>query len=195
MTRTEKLMWWMGALFLIGWMMVLAAPAHARCVLAKKEYRYDGSYYLKCVRWAATRSHDDHSYYRHRHHTEVVMRKRVDRRDPVYKDCKERSIRAAGDDNISRRNAEISAQDRWSSTVEVRHGTLFSDIQNADEFYMECARKVPSSWTEKTQAGLGVRHFVCEVEATPCRPDRLQQDEQTRAKRRLEKPDDTSRKD
>jgi hypothetical protein len=96
-------------------------------------------------------------------------------------------IRVTGGDNLDKRKAEISAQDAWSSTVEVRFGTMFSDIDTAEDMVMACARKVPSSWMEKFQASGGVRHYVCEISAIPCPPEAEEQDKDSRAKRRFEK--------
>jgi len=104
-------------------------------------------------------------------------------------------IRATGDDKLEEDRAQISAQDRWSIEVETRHGTRFSDIRFSARATSACARKVPTSATEKGQAVLGIRHFACVYEATPCAAPKLPVDEDSRAKRSSEKRDDeTGRK-
>lgn len=101
--------------------------------------------------------------------------------------CKGLMIRATGDDKLNERDAKVSAQDRWAITVEARFGTLYSDIDNAHDMDVSCVKKVPTSTIEKGQAGLGIRHHVCEIEAMPCQPDKVPQDSDTRAKRRFER--------
>lgn len=104
------------------------------------------------------------------------------------------AIRATGDDKLEEDRAQVSAQDRWSIEVETLRGTRFSDIRNAAYATSSCVRKVPTSATEKGQAALGVRHFVCQYEAIPCASPKLPQDEDTRAKRSSEKREDEVRR-
>ncbi len=99
-------------------------------------------------------------------------------------------IRATGDDKLEEDRAQISAQDRWAIETETLRGTRFSDIRFAAQMTSACVRKVPTSATEKGQAVIGVRHYVCTVEGTPCASPKLPQDEDTRAKRRSEKADE-----
>lgn len=96
-------------------------------------------------------------------------------------------VRATGDDKLDEDKAQISAQDRWSIEVETVRGTRFSDIRFAANMTAACVRKVPTSTIEKGQASLGVRHFVCSLEATPCAAPKIPTDEEGRAKRRSEK--------
>jgi hypothetical protein len=96
-------------------------------------------------------------------------------------------LRVTGTDKLDKKRAEVSAQDAWSSTVETRHGTLYSDIQNAEDLTVTCVRKVPSSIVERAQAAGGLRHYVCEISAVPCPPEVEEKDEDTRAKRRSER--------
>lgn len=99
-------------------------------------------------------------------------------------------IRATGDDKLDEDKAQVSAQDRWSIEIENRHGTRFSDIRFAARATSACARKVPTSATEKGQAALGIRHWACVYEAVPCSSPKIPVDEDTRAKRSSEKRDD-----
>lgn len=101
-------------------------------------------------------------------------------------------IRATGDDKLEEERAQVSAQDRWSIEVETLRGTRFSDIRFAAQMTAACVRKVPTSATEKGQAVIGVRHYVCTIEGTPCASPKLPQDEDTRAKRGSEKIDDAA---
>ncbi len=101
-------------------------------------------------------------------------------------------MRATGDDKLEEDRAQVSAQDHWSATVENRFGTRYSDIRYAANATSSCPRKVPTSATEKGQAILGIRHFVCEFEATPCAAPKLPVDEDTRAKRGSERADDAA---
>lgn len=96
-------------------------------------------------------------------------------------------LRVTGTDKLDKDRAEVSAQDAWSSAVEVRHGTLYSDIANAEELVVTCVRKVPSSIVERAQAAGGLRHHVCEISAVPCAPEAEEKDDDSRAKRRLER--------
>ncbi len=96
-------------------------------------------------------------------------------------------LRVTGTDKLDKDRAEVSAQDAWSSAVEVRYGTLYSDIANAEDLVVTCVRKVPSSIVERAQAAGGLRHHVCELSAVPCAPEAEEKDEKSRAKRLLER--------
>jgi hypothetical protein len=94
-------------------------------------------------------------------------------------------IREAGNDKTTENDARISAQDRWSQAVEIRLGTLYSDVEMAEELKTTCVKKVPTTATATVGASLlGLRHFVCEIEGVPCAPARTDADP---AKRRMEK--------
>ncbi len=96
-------------------------------------------------------------------------------------------IRATGDDKLAVEKARISAQDRWSIEVETMRGTRFSDIHNAMRITASCVEKVPTTDTEKGQASiLGLRHYVCSVEAVPCTSPKLPIEPDEIAKRRAE---------
>ena len=103
-------------------------------------------------------------------------------------DCKSYAVRIAGDDKLDENRAEVSAQDRWSIEVETSHGgTMHSDIRFAKNIKTKCVRKVPTSASEKGQAMLGVRHYVCAISAVPCAAPAIRQDEDSRAKRKSER--------
>lgn len=104
-------------------------------------------------------------------------------------ECKEH-MRATGDDKLQQDNAEISAQERWALQAESRVGGIYSDIRYAANIRTTCVKRVPGSLTERGQAALGVRHFLCEVSARPCRAPAIRQDEDSRAKRKFDRVDD-----
>lgn len=97
---------------------------------------------------------------------------------------------ATGDDKLEEDRARLSAQERWSINVGNRRGGRFSDIRYAANATADCIQVVPSSMTERAQASLGLRHWVCTVEAVPCAAPKIPQTEDTRAKRASEKADD-----
>jgi hypothetical protein len=188
-------------------LLVIPAPAEARdCTWQTQAYRCVGTitgYVTTCYRNVCVYPRP---YYSRDHSRESYHNRWKDRRDrddrPGYRppsrerestrylneQCKWKDrIRVTGGDNLDKRKAELSAQDAWSSTVEVRFGTMFSDIDTAEDMVMACARKVPTSWTEKLQASGGLRHYVCEISAIPCPPEAEEQDRDSRAKRRFER--------
>lgn len=99
-------------------------------------------------------------------------------------------VQVSGEDKLEEERAQVSAQDHWSREVEVRYGTIFSDIQFAAQMTMACVRKVPGTATQTAQAAIGVRHHVCSLRAVPCAAPAERQDNDTRGKRRSEKADD-----
>ena len=103
------------------------------------------------------------------------------------------SLRATGDDKLQQDNAEVSAQERWALQVESRIGGIYSDIRYAANIRTTCVKRVPGTLSERGQAALGVRHFLCEVEARPCRAPAIRQDEDSRAKRRSERVEEDTR--
>lgn len=115
---------------------------------------------------------------------------------PRYESVEERAhclfqfpaIRATGDDKLEEERAQVSAQDRWAIETETRYGTRFADVRNAAALTKACVKKVPTTDTEKGQANLlGVRHYVCTVEAVPCAAPKVPVEEEDIAKRRMEK--------
>jgi hypothetical protein len=127
-------------------------------------------------------------YFGHRHlYRSEDYRQRDPRREDVDdgKRCKwSHWIRETGNDKLTEQDARVSAQDRWAATVEVRLGSLYSDVERAEELMTTCIKKVPTTGTQQVGAILGVRHFVCEVEGIPCAPAR---EDREPTKRRLEK--------
>jgi hypothetical protein len=96
-------------------------------------------------------------------------------------------IREVGNDKLSEQDARVSAQDRWSQAAEARLGTLYSDVEKAEELMTTCVKKVPTTATQGVGAALGLRHFVCEVEGVPCAPAR---EDREPTKRRIERLND-----
>jgi hypothetical protein len=142
-------------------------------------------YRTYCARW---RYRDDY-----RDETRVYgYERRYEREEderPAVSECLFRypPIRATGDDKLAVEKARISAQDRWSIEVETMRGTRFSDIHNAMRMTASCVEKVPTTDTEKGQASiLGLRHYVCSVEAVPCTSPKLPIEPDEIAKRRAE---------
>ncbi len=134
----------------------------------------------------------NHSYhYPEREPTRVYGYARRDRDDEYGGgvECKG-SLRATGDDKLQQENAEVSAQERWALQVESRIGGIYSDIRYAAGIRTTCVKRVPGTLSERGQAALGVRHFLCEVEARPCRAPAIRQDEESRAKRKFDRADD-----
>ena len=140
----------------------------------------------------------NHTYYLPEHRAPRVYsyERRRDRDDDVEYaggvQCKE-PMRATGDDKQEQDRAEVSAQDRWSVEVEVRLGTMYSDIRYAGQMRTTCVRKVPNTATEKGQALFGIRHFVCTLTARPCVAPAVRVDEDSRAKRRSERVEEDTR--
>lgn len=97
---------------------------------------------------------------------------------------------ATGDDKLEEDRARLSAQERWQINVGNRRGGRFSDIRFAAQATADCIQVVPSSLTERAQATIGIRHWVCTFEAVPCAAPKIPQDEDTRAKRTLERRTD-----
>ncbi len=154
----------------------------ARYYCTRNTCVYPRTYYRTPYRDRYNHSDDRRYYNRDREVGRTASTRRVPER------CLwEARLRVTGTDKLEKSRAEVSAQDAWSSTVETRHGTLFSDIQNAADLIVTCVRKVPSSIVERAQAAGGLRHFVCEISAVPCPPEAEEQDDDSRAKRRMER--------
>ncbi len=97
-------------------------------------------------------------------------------------------VSATGDDTLQEEKARLSAQDRWSLTVEHLRGTRYADVRNAAHLTAACIKKVPVTWTEKKQADwVDVRHYVCTVEAIPCSAPKVAVEEEDIAKRKVER--------
>jgi hypothetical protein len=145
----------------------------------------------RCLHWVHSdpyRRHDPHWRDVERRHYRSPGRDIELSRRSSAQHCKDFAVRVTGDDRLSQEKAKVSAQDRWAVTVGTRYGSMFSDIDNAEEQDMSCVKQAPSSNTEKTQADLlGIRHHICELTARPCGPVPQEQDAQTRAKRRFER--------
>jgi hypothetical protein len=187
---------WIGFLLL----MAVASKAQARdCVWRQQSYACVGTltgHLTTCTRWRCVMPRTYHYRDRDPHWTDVERRHRHYRpgRDIEISNkrgiqsCKDFVVRVTGDDRLSHERARTSAQDRWAVTVGTRYGTLWADIDNAEDQDMSCVKQAPSSTTEKTQADLlGIRHNICELVARPCQPVPKEQDSETRAKRRFER--------
>jgi hypothetical protein len=192
---------WLGFLLLLA----VSWPAKAQagyCAKWSHGIRCSSNYTLdfgpscrrvrRCLHWV----HSDPYRARDPHWTDVERRHRHYRpgRDIEISNkrgiqsCKDFVVRVTGDDRLSHERARTSAQDRWAVTVGTRYGTLWADIDNAEDQDMSCVKQAPSSTTEKTQADLlGIRHNICELVARPCQPVPKEQDSETRAKRRFER--------
>jgi hypothetical protein len=161
------------------------------CVWREQQYACVGTitgHRSTCTRWRCV--HPRSHYYRERgrHHYRHPGREFELRRRAETQNCMDFTVRVTGDDRLSQERAKVSAQDRWAVTVGTRYGAIFSDIDHAEDQDMTCVKQAPSSNTEKTQADmLGIRHHICELVARPCSPEPVEQDAQTRAKRRFER--------
>ena len=187
-------LWLFAAVFALGWLLLATAPkAHGYCAewgerpMVNRYWPYDVRVESYCVR--------RYGEYRHRRPRVYGYERRDDYRDEPRRDETPRGrclneyppISVTGDDKLTEKDAEISAQDRWSIEVETKRGTRFSDIRYAAGMTAACVRKVPTSSTERGQAALGIRHYICTIEATPCTSPKERIDDETRAKRRSEK--------
>jgi hypothetical protein len=181
------------ALLLLGVLLGLPTPAWAQ-VESHPDWkairaRQVGKWVWQCREWPVGCAWEYRRRWVRRYRPPVYSYVRRDRDED---DVPERAnclwhhplVRATGDDKLTDNDAKISAQDRWSIEVETRYGTRYSGIDNAERLTTACVKKVPTSTIEKGQAGLGIRHFVCTVEAVPCPPDKIHEDV---TKRRSEK--------
>lgn len=196
---------YLGVAFLL-WVFWIPTPAQAEreCIRHTYVWRHgscnvsegffsscrNGHWRRVCVRWSY---YDEERYYR-RGPERVYGYER--REEPPRGHCMwgER-MGVWGTDHLKQETAEIAAQDAWSRQVEDRWGVRYADIQNAAEMTRECVRKVPSGGFQAGEAALGLRHYICEVQAVPCRAPKEAIDEDTRGKRLHEKADDVRRGD
>ncbi len=149
--------------------------------LVHREFPYHSYRERYCRYWTQGERYrllDEHAY-------------RDDEREPARVKClfNQGPLKATGDDKLEERNAEVSAQDRWSIEVETNRGTIYSDIRFAADMRVACVRKAPTTATEKGQALAGIRHYACTVSAVPCAAPNEPKEEDDRAKRKFNDPD------
>jgi hypothetical protein len=77
--------------------------------------------------------------------------------------------RAVGDQHLTVDGAKKAANDSWAGTVRFHLGEKYMDLGNAKQIVYTCSR---SSIKEGGVTTLGQSLTRCEIEATPCRPQR-----------------------
>lgn len=77
--------------------------------------------------------------------------------------------RAVGDQHLTMDGAKKAANDAWAGAVRFHLGEKYMDLGNAKHIVYTCSR---SSIKEGGVTTLGQTLTRCEVEATPCRPQR-----------------------
>jgi hypothetical protein len=82
--------------------------------------------------------------------------------------CRE-TRRAVGDQHLTVDGAKKAANDSWAGTVRFHLGEKYMDLGNAKQIVYTCSR---SSIKEGGVTTLGQSLTRCEIEATPCRPQR-----------------------
>ena len=82
--------------------------------------------------------------------------------------CRE-TRRAVGDQHLTVDGAKKAANESWAGTVRFHLGEKFMDLTNARNIVYTCSR---SSIKEGGVTTLGQSLTRCEIEATPCHPQR-----------------------
>lgn len=136
----------------------------------------------RCLAWRSRPYYDDDApYRRYDPRPETQTRTRVyayehrGEREQTWSEraeCREDWRRSVtGTVHQSEDKAQLAAQEAWAREIENRHGTRWSDIGSAGGMTAECIAKVPNGVFQAAEASaLGIRHHVCSITATPCRP-------------------------
>ena len=84
--------------------------------------------------------------------------------------------RAVGDQHLTVDGAKKAANDAWAGTIRFHLGEKFMDLANAKHVVYTCSR---SSIKEGGVTTLGQTLNRCEIEATPCHPQRVHEANET----------------
>jgi hypothetical protein len=157
--------------------MVLAHKAKAedyRCSYVQRSYpAYDHWSGQVVTRYRYVRQcYRNHTYhYPEREPTRVYG---YTRRDDDRSDCKP-TIRVVGQQALSVDSAKKEANEAFAAMARFHHGEKYLDLANARRVVYTCSRSsIKEAGTSVTT--LGQSFTRCEIEATPCRPQRDRED-------------------
>jgi hypothetical protein len=134
-------------------------------------YDHWTGHYVHRYRYVRQRIRNHAYYLPEREPTRVYgYARRDDDRDDRGGDCKP-VRRMVGQQALSVDGAKKEANEAWAAAVRFHHGEKYLDLANARRITYSCSRSsIKEAGTSVTT--LGQSFTRCEIEATPCRPQR-----------------------